>query len=116
MNSRHVTLEDQAEAARLTLDAVRFAPDDIVDSLESSNVDHMGALAVSGGLLFFCFLSCLMDTGSRNSTDECFEIGSHGIGTVSVFVLSGGGDMRCRISCRPWLDIISGPVCCQCAW
>lgn len=46
MDSRQVTLTDQVEATRLTLNAVRFAPDVIVDSLESSNVDHMGALAV----------------------------------------------------------------------
>lgn len=46
MNRRRVSEADRHEALRLTIDAVRFAPSVIVDSLEETEVDHMGALAV----------------------------------------------------------------------
>lgn len=72
MDSRQVTLTDQVEATRLTLNAVRFAPDVIVDSLESSNVDHMGALAVSGCLPLFVFFPFLVDIRPHESTCACF--------------------------------------------
>ena len=47
MVSRGVSEEDQQEAARLTLDAVRFSPDDVDHSLQQFDTDHLGALAVS---------------------------------------------------------------------
>ena len=47
MASRGVTEEDRKEATRLTLEAVRFTPEDLDRAVEQFDVDHLGALAVS---------------------------------------------------------------------
>eukprot|EP00904_Undaria_pinnatifida_P006339 jgi/Undpi1/2835/HiC_scaffold_14.g06212.m1 len=46
MASRGVTEEDRKEATRLTLEAVRFTPEDLDRAVEQFDVDHLGALAV----------------------------------------------------------------------
>ncbi|CAN0100176.1 unnamed protein product, partial [Sphacelaria rigidula] len=45
MDSRGVSEQIRVDATSLTLNAVRFAPEMIVESLDGSGVDHMGALA-----------------------------------------------------------------------
>lgn len=53
MVSEGLQRADLAEAARLDQDAVRFHAEDIVAALDGSDVDHLGAKAVS---VFFFFL------------------------------------------------------------